>query len=461
MNKGNNIIEGNILRSLLKLALPIMGTSCIQMAYSMTDMIWIGRVGSKASAAVGIAGYFTWFAVAFIVLSKVAAEIGISQAVGRGDMKEARKYVKHSIQINIFLGLIYGAVLIIFRETFINFFNSGNKDVFYMSMSYLVIISLGMNFYFINPVLTGIYNGYGNSSTPFIINTIGLIVNMILDPILIYGIGPFPKLGVKGAAMATIIAQAIVTCVFVCNIYKTKFMLFHNISLFTKPEFNYIKRVFKLSTPVAIQEGMFCVFSMVIVRIVSKWGYIPIAVQNVGSQIESLSWLTAGGFSTALRTFVGQNYGAEKWDRIKKGYITSIKIVGTIGILVSFLLFFGAKPIFSLFIPGEPETIKQGIVYLKILSLSQFFMCIEITTAGAFNGLGKTMPPSFISTLFTGLRIPFALILSSEKILGLNGVWWTVSMSSVIKGVVLITWFSLYLKNRPEFSNKNKIIYKN
>ncbi|WP_102401163.1 MATE family efflux transporter [Haloimpatiens massiliensis] len=461
MHKINNIVEGSILKSLLKLALPIMGTSCIQMAYSMTDMIWIGRVGSKASAAVGIAGYFTWFAVAFIVLSKVAAEIGISQSIGKRDIKEARKYAKHAIQINVFLGLLYGLVLIIFRNRFIGFFNSGSNEVFNMAENYLVIVALGINFYFINPVLTGIYNGYGNSTTPFIINTIGLLTNIILDPILIYGIGPLPRLGVRGAALATITAQLVVTIIFVYNIYKTKFIMFHKISLFTKPEAHYIKRIFKLSTPVAIEEGMFCFFSMVIARIVSRWGYIPIAVQNVGSQIESLSWLTAGGFSTALRTFVGQNYGAEKWDRIKKGYITSIKIVGTIGIVVSLVLFFGAKPIFSLFIPGEPETIKHGVVYLKILSLSQFFMCIEITTAGAFNGLGKTMPPSFVSTLFTGLRIPFALILSAEKILGLNGVWWTVSMSSVIKGIVLTTWFVIYIKSRPEFSCKHEIVYKN
>lgn len=452
MKKENDILNGSILKALLKLALPIMGTCCIQTAYSMTDMLWIGRVGSKASAAVGIGGYFTWFAVSFIVISRVSAEICISQSIGKNDVDKAKKYVQHTIQINIVMAFIYAILLIIFRKNLIGFFNSGSNEVFQMAESYLVIVALGMNFYSINPVFTGIYNGFGNSATPFKINTIGLLCNMILDPLLIYGLGPFKRMGVMGAALATIISQIIVTSIFILNIVKTKFILFKNLNLTTKPEKKYIKNIFKLSMPVAFEEGLFCVFSMLITRVVSKWGYVPIAVENVGSQIEALSWMTAGGFSTALRTFVGQNYGAEKWDRIKKGYITSMKIIGIIGISVSLLLYFGARPIFSLFIPNEPNTIKCGVTYLKILSVSEFFMCIEITTAGAFNGLGKTLPPSSVSIIFTGLRVPFSILLSSEALLGLNGVWLTISLSSVLKGIIVTTWFIIYMKKTPQFN---------
>lgn len=172
---------------------------------------------------------------------------------------------------------------------------------------------------------------------------------------------------------------------------------------------------------------------------------MPIAVQKVGSQIESISWMTAGGFQTAISAFVGQNYGAKKWNRIVKGYKIGILTVSIIGIFATFLLIFGAAPIFSFFIPEE-STLPYGIAYLKILGVSQLFMCIEIATAGAFNGVGKTLPPSLISIVFTGLRIPMALILSSPNLLGLNGVWWSISISSVIKGILLISWFIVYLK---------------
>ena len=104
---------------------------------------------------------------------------------------------------------------------------------------------------------------------------------------------------------------------------------------------------------------------MVIARIIAQWGPTPVAVQKVGSQIESISWMTAGGFSTAISAFVGQNYGAEKWDRIKKGYKKGLQIVGSIGIFATLLLVFGAAPLFKLFIPKDPEALQIGIRYLK------------------------------------------------------------------------------------------------
>ncbi|MCY6957295.1 MATE family efflux transporter [Clostridium brassicae] len=448
----NKLTEGKILPTLIKLALPIMGTSFVQMAYNMTDMIYIGRLGSSAVAGVGTAGFFTWFGMALIIISRIGAEIGVSQSIGKDDINSAKKYAKNTLILNIILGLVYGTFLIIFRKNLIGFFNIQNKNVVNMALEYLVIVALGINFYFINPVFTGIYNGAGNSKTPFLFNLIGLISNMILDPALIFGIGPFPRLGVRGAAIATVFSQVVVTTMFILTAKKT--ILIRGFS-FKEFDTKYMKNIFKYGFPVAVQNGLFCIFAMIIARIISKWGEIPIAVQKVGSQIESISWMTAGGFQTAISTFVGQNYGAKKWDRIVKGYKAAILSVSVIGIFTTILLVFAAGPIFSFFIP-EKATLPYGIAYLKILGVSQFFMCIEIATAGAFNGMGKTLPPSLVSTFFTGLRIPAALILSSPEILGLNGVWWSISITSIIKGVILITWFIIYLKSSAFNRIKNE-----
>lgn len=443
----NNLTKGSIFKALFRLAIPIMGTSFVQMAYNMTDMIWVGRVGPRAVAAVGTAGFFTWLAMAFILIPKIGAEVGVAQSVGRQDMKEAKVYIKHSIQMIICLALFYAFVLIIFRKSLIEFFNLGEEDIINNAINYLVIISIGLVFYFINPVFSAIFNGYGDSKTPFIINTIGLIINMILDPLLILGIGPFPRLEVIGAAIATVIAQITVTIIFI-TIAKQRHELFSELNLLKGPDRDHIRKIVKLGLPVALQSGLFTIFAMFIARIIAQWGPIPIAVQKVGSQIEAISWMTAGGFQTAMSAFVGQNYGAKKWDRVFKGYFVGLAIVSVIGIFATSLLVFGARPVFSIFIPEE-ESIRYGIVYLKILGLSQLFMCIEITTAGAFNGLGKTVPPSIVGILFNGLRIPAALILSSTS-LGLNGVWWAISISSMFKGVVLTTLFIFSLKRNPE-----------
>ncbi len=431
----NNLTEGKIFSTLVKLAIPIMGTSFVQMAYNMTDMIYIGRIGSGAVAAVGTAGFFTWLAMGLILISRSGAEIGVSQSIGKNDIKGAKGYAKNTIILNILLAIMYGAFLIIFRKELIGFFNLGNKEVIDMAINYLVIVAIGMNFYFINPVFTGIYNGSGDSRTPFRFNVVGLASNMILDPVLIFGIGPFPALGVRGAAIATVFSQVVVAALFILSVRKSTLIRGFSFKDF---DTEYMKNIFKFGFPIAMQNALFCIFSMMIARIISVWGNVAIAVQKVGSQIESISWMTAGGFQTAISAFVGQNYGAKKWDRINEGYKTAMMIVGTIGIFSTCLLMFGARPIFAFFIPEE-STIPYGVDYLRILAISQFFMCIEIGTAGAFNGMGKTMPPAIVGTLFTGLRIPAALIVS--KYLGLNGVWWCISISSIIKGIVLTLWF--------------------
>lgn len=440
----NKLTEGKILPTLIKLALPIMGTSFVQMAYNMTDMIYIGRLGSSAVAAVGTAGFFTWFAMAFILISRVGAEIGVAQSIGRNDIKAAKKYSRNALILNIILGVIYASFLILFRKGLIGFFNLENKNVVQMAVDYLVLIAIGINFYFINPVFTGIYNGSGDSRTPFRFNVIGLLANIILDPVLIFGLGPIPAMGVKGAAIATVFSQIVVTILFIVSAKGS--LLIKNFS-FRKFDMDYMKSIFNYGLPVALQNGLFCIFAMIIARIVSGWGEVPIAAQKVGSQIESISWMTAGGFQTAISTFIGQNYGAGRWDRITKGYKLGMISVGILGIFATVLLIFGASPIFSFFIP-EKETLPYGIAYLRILGISQLFMCIEIATAGAFNGMGKTMPPSLVSTVFTGLRIPLALILSSPNLLGLNGIWWSISITSIIKGIVLTPWFYIYLKKR-------------
>lgn len=446
--ENNRLTEGNITTSLVRLALPIMATSFVQMAYNLMDMIWLGRVSTNAVAAAGTAGFFTWFGSALFMIPKIGAEVGVAQSIGREDVDGAKKYVDHTMQVDIILALLYSFLLIVFRHQIIGFFHLDDGEVIKMATDYLVIISLGFIFYFINPVFTGIFNGSGNSSTPFKINALGLVINMVLDPLMIMGIGPFPEMGIKGAAWATVIAQLVVTASFIL-IGRKKSKLFEDLNIFGKPDREYLARIFKLGLPASVQTGLFASIAMVIARIIAQWGPTPIAVQKVGSQIEAISWMTAGGFSTAISAFVGQNYGAGNWERIREGYKKGMMIVGTIGIFATCLLLFGAGPIFKLFIPGDKEALAQGIIYLQILSLSQFFMAVEIGTQGAFHGLGRSIPPSFVGIAFNSLRIPAALALSST-ILGLNGVWWSISISSILKGLVLVSWFIIVLRKSPK-----------
>lgn len=438
MKKKVDLVSGNILKTLVTLSLPILGTAFIQMAYSLVDMIWIGRAGSAAVAAVGTAGFFSWFGNSLVTISKTGAEVGVSQAIGKNNSKERNEYVYSSLFLCITMAIIYGILLIVFRDGLIGFFNLGDEIIIGMSKEYLIVIALGMICAFINPQLTGIFTASGNSKTPFIVNTIGLVMNIVLDPILIFGMFNIKPLGVVGAALATVFSQLIVSLIFIYTFIKHGY----NISFNNRKYINrkIIKRVCKYGGPTAIQNCLFTFFSMLIGRVVAMAGPVSIAVQKVGSQIESISWMTAGGFSSALTAFVGQNYGAKRNDRVLKGYVSTLFISCLVGVFATVLLVFAGEQLFRLFI-NESEAIIQGADYLRILGYSQLFMCLEITTAGAFYGIGKTMTPSLISIIFTGLRVPVAIILFKPELLGINGVWWSISGSSIIKGIILVILF--------------------
>lgn len=446
MNQNNDLTKGRIFTSILFLALPIMGTSFVQMAYNLTDMIWIGRVGSHATAAVGTAGFFMWFASGLIFLCRIGAEVLVAQSVGKKNLAEGKSVVQNVLQMIIILGLISGGILFAFNKPLIGFFNLDDVHVVEMATSYLKVVSIGLVFFFINPIFTAIFNGYGKSGVPFAINTIGLVYNIVMDPMLIFGIGPFPEMGVIGAGIATITAQLVVTIVFVIYIKKQKDIhIFEGLRILNKPNLERVRNIVKIGLPVGLQSILFTFIAMVIARIIADWGYVAIAVQKVGTQIESISWMTASGFSTATSTFVGQNYGANQYKRIVKGYEVSLAIMSVIGLMTSLTLIFLAEPVFKIFI-DEPDAVREGVIYLRILGVSQFFMCIEIMTNGAFNGLGKTMYPAVNSVVFNAMRIPMALILSSTA-LSLSGVWWSISISSIFKGVIIVSLFLKVLRD--------------
>ncbi len=248
---------------------------------------------------------------------------------------------------------------------------------------------------------------------------------------------------VVGAALATLIAQIVAAVLMIIAVLRYG-GLFKEVNLLGKPDWKHIKVMLKIAFPIAIQDIIFAGISMVIARLIAGWGDSAVAVQKVGSQIESISWMTADGFAAALGAFIAQNYGARNLERVKKGYKTAMLVVLGWGLFCTFLLVVLPGPIFQIFIQ-EADVLPLGIDYLRILGYSQLFMCMEIATTGAFSGIGNTVPPSVEGIILTALRIPAAMFLM-ETALGLNGVWWSITVSSILKGTILTVWFLIVLR---------------
>ena len=442
MKKNVDLLNGPIAGAISKLALPIMGTSLIQMAYNLTDMIWIGHIGSNAVAAVGAAGMYMWLSAGFAILSRMGGQVLTGQAFGAGNNDDAAKSSATAIQMGVISAVIYGLISIFFCGPMMGFFNLSNPQVINDGKWYIAITCGLIFFNFMNQILTGLLTSIGNSMLTFRSTTIGLLINLVFDPFLIFGFGPIPALGVKGAAIATVFAQVIVFLIYFHHIRHDE-ILFAKKYIFAKPDLNKVKNILTIGFPAAIQNIGFTLISMIISRLIAGWGDAAIAVQRVGTQIESISWMTAEGFGSALNAFTAQNYGAGKSKRVKKGYHTAILIMGIWGLFTSFILIVFPEPIFRLFI-REVDVVPMGIDYLRILGLSQLFICTETAAAGVFQGLGKSTPPSVISIGFNLARIPTAYFLSST-ILKLNGIWWSISISSIFKGIILPIWLGIYM----------------
>lgn len=441
-----NLTKGPILKTLTKLAIPIMASSFLGTLYNITDMAWIGLLGSKAVAGVGVGGMFTWLSQGLAAMARMGGQVQVAQCIGRGERDRAHGFAQAAVQLATLMGMAYAVISLVFTRQMVVFFQLTDPEAQTAALSYTKIACGLIVFSFLTLTMTGLYTAQGDSKTPFLANLIGLITNMILDPVLILGPGPFPKLGVVGAAIATVTAQAIVMTMMILGvIIQKKENVLKGIRLTAKIPKEYLGGLCRIGIPTAIQGMAYCAISMVLTRMVSAYGAEAVATQRVGGQIESISWNTADGFAAALNAFIAQNYGAGKMDRVRKGYRASLWTVGIWGLLISFVFICFPQAIADIFF-HEPKAVATAVGYLVIIGFSEAFMCVELTTVGALSGLSRTRLCSIISIAFTSARIPLAIILGG--LIGLSGIWWALSVTSIIKGIIFTCTFLWITKKR-------------
>ena len=395
-----NLLEGRIVPLLIKLTLPIIGTSFLEMAYALIDMLWIGKLGASSIAAVGVAGMFSWLSQGLAMIATQGGQVKTGHSLGAGNQEAATDYASSAIQLGIIFALLFSFCTVVFSSFFIGLFGLSSQATINQAINYLRITCGLIIFNFLNIIMTGILNASGDSQTPFQCNSVGLLLNIVLDPFFIF----VCDLGVVGAALATVLAQVSVFLLFMRHNFKKNTLLKH-ISL---------KKVY------------------------SKFYY-----KKVGTQVENISWCMATGFQTSINAFISQNYGAGKYDRVEKGYHTMLVFSILWGIVCTSLMVFFPHVIYGFFTDDLMVT-QIGENYLRIVGLSETFMILELMISGAFRGLGETIPPSITSIVFTLGRIPAILLILNT--FHLNGIWWVISFSGIIKGLVNFIWFYKYKK---------------
>ena len=429
-----NLTNGPILRQLFMLAMPIMATSFIQMAYSLTDIAWVGRLGSEAIAAIGSVGLLTWMTNSIALLNKVGSEVSVGHAIGMRDECAAHSFSTHNLTLSLMISFVWASILFVFATPIISLYGL-EGHIAQNAVNYLRIVATAFPFVFMSAAFTGIFNASGRSKIPFTINGLGLAINMVLDPLFIFVF----DWKTDGAAWATWIAQV---CVFLLFVYQLKFkkILWDNFRFFGRLNRNDTMKIIKIGLPVATLNTLFAFVNMFLGRTASSvGGQIGLMAMTTSGQIEAITWNTSQGFSTALSAFVAQNYAARKIKRVMKALKTTLWMTLIFGIICSCAFIFWGNNIFAIFVP-EREAYEAGGLSLRIDGYSQLFMMLEIVIQGVFYGIGRTLPPAIISITCNYMRIPMALFFVSLG-WGLSGIWWSICITSILKGIIILIWF--------------------
>lgn len=417
-----DLTKGKPIKVLTTLSLPIMGSSLLQFTYNLVDMLWVGGLGSGAVASVGSASFYVGLGYSINSLVVIGTGIKVAHAIGRKEENEVKKYINSGLIVNTIMGIIFGLMLILGGRILINFLHINNSNVENDAYMFLAVSGPTIFFAFYNLLYARILGSFGNNKLAFNINIVGVVVNIILDPLFIYVF----KLGVAGASLATLLANIVM---FILYLIKSSGILKYNINVGVDTE--KIREIIILGLPMAMQRVLFTVINIFLARIIAVFGAEAIAAQKIGLQIESITYMVIGGLHGAVAAYTGQNYGAKKLKRIKEGYNTAIKIGIAYSLITAFLFMFFNIPFIKLFVRDE-KTILIAQAYLQAVAFSQIFSTVETISNGLFTGIGKPKISSVISIIFTSLRIPMALIL--VKPFGLSGVWISISLSSIIKG---------------------------
>lgn len=419
-----DLTKGRVISVLTALALPIMGSSLLQFTYNLVDMLWVGGLGSDAVASIGSSSLFIGVGYAINSLVITGTGIKVAHSIGRKDEDDIKKYINSGIFLNAIIGFIYAFSLIIFGKIFIDVLKLNNEIVEKDSYLYLALSAPAMFFTFYNLLYSKILSSFGNNKIVLKVSAIGIFINIILDPICIY----FFKLGVSGAAISTLIANIIMFL-----LYQKKSMTFLRYNFKIPLDYYKVKNIIKLGIPMSFQRILFTIINIILARIIARFGSDAIAAQKIGLQIESITFMVIGGLNGAITSFTGQNFGAKKYRRIIEGYNTALVIGLIYTFILAIIFIFFNNTIIKLFI-RDTNTIVIAASYLKIVAISQMLGSIEMVSNGLFTGLGMPKIPAIISVIFTILRIPLSLILI--EFWGLNGIWISISISSILKGIV-------------------------
>lgn len=447
LQKRTFILEENMPKVILTLALPIMLNNLSQTLYNLADTFWVSKLGEIEFAATS----FVW-PVLFLIISlgmgmNIAGTALISQHIGANESKEANKIAGQLFTFSIIVSLVFSALGFILTPNIVSMMGAEGKLLIH-SKEYLSIMFFDIPILYIIFVFTSIRQGQGDTFTPMIINVGSVILNIILDPIFIFTL----KLGVKGAAIATILSKAVFSFYIIYLLFFRKdgvYITKKNLKLRKK----IISKIIEIGFPASIGQAGAAIGFIVLNVFVVSFGDFTLAAFAIGNRINSLVLMPVMGIGSALATIIGQNLGADNILRARDAFKKSLMISLIFMIVGGVILVPCSESIIRIF-AKEEEVIQQGTYYLRIIATSLPLMGIFNCLMGVFQGSGHTIYAMFMNLgRLWALRIPMILLFKEFTDLGSKSVWFAMVISNF---VICCIGLLIYMNGKWEKKVNNK-----
>ncbi|MHC4250052.1 MAG: MATE family efflux transporter [Planctomycetota bacterium] len=433
-----DLTSGSISGAIWTLAVPTMLATSAQTTISLVDTFWVGRLGPNAIAAVGMCGQVMFLLfTAFIGISAASSAL-VARAVGASDFDRADHVATQALTLTFAVSVVVGTLGYVLAPDLMRLLGA-EPEVARLGAGYLRITFTGAVFIFSMVVGGGILRGAGDAVTPLVITVLAAVVNLVLDPVLIFGLGGFPKMGVRGAALASVTAQAIAYSVGfgVLLVGRLRVRLRLKDS---RMDPAILWRILRIGLPASVQMSLRAAMGIVLIRIVARFGTEVVAALTIGMRLQMVAFMPTFGIAAASSALVGQNLGAGKPDRAERSALiaTSYTLLVMGGMALVYSTF--GRSLVSLF-TEEAAVIEAGGLMLRIVAPGLVFAAIGITLGRAIGGAGDTVPTAVFTFLaLWGIQVPLAIWLSGYASFGETGVWW----ASVVAGAVLCSMTATY-----------------
>ncbi len=431
------LTEISLPRAIFKLAWPAMTSMMLVNVFNLVDAFWVGRLGTAALGGMTASAFLVWCLFSVAQVLEYGVNAVVARRVGQGRPLEAGLTSGHGLVLALVLAVAVGAGLLPFQRPLFSALGIA-PAVLQASLDYMTPMLWGFPSLALWFAVEATFRGSGDTRTPMVVLGSALVFNAVLDPVLIFGAGPIPAMGIAGAAWATIISHALADAALLWLLMQRP----------VRPHLSgglsaaVFGSLFRVGAPIAITSLLFSIIYLFLTPIIAAHGSAPVAAIGVGHRVEGLVFFTCMGFSAAASTLVGQHLGAGNPRMAERAaWMTTWTCAATVA-LQAVLFYVFAPQIFAVF-TDDPAVIAHGTSYLRVIALFEVGLVGELVLEGAFSGAGNSLPPMIIGVPLTAARIPAAYLLTRGTGLGVSGVWWAIGCTTLLKGIATGIWFRL------------------